>query len=250
MMKTALLLAVLLQTPSVIAQCPPVGFDALKEFDIEKFVDERWYSMMQLPVVYQPENQFYCVYADYAMDASKSLRCKLLGWAFGCDDPPAISVFNSARDRSPNGTAVSVNFRGTIPDAENDPAKAKISPKFVRSPILGGTNYWVVAVGTYNELEGLEAVAASEFYQWAIITTAAPEVQGENGRCYSGGGMWFFSRDPAAPEGALAAIDGIATRLGLDTSVLKPVNQSGCDYAGGKGNFLSSISVFFGGPFF
>ena len=217
----SLLFAVILQTSSVVvAQCPPEGFDAVKEFDIERFIDERWYSLRQLPVFYQPDDQLNCVFADYALGRS----------IFG---DPGISVFNSARDGSVSGRVVSIKFKATIPDAENNPAKANIGPRFLPSFLRRGTNYWVVAVGTYNELTGVDA-EDSPFYQWAIITAGAPSEDGENNRCFSSGGVWFFSREPTAPEGVPEAIEAIAIGLGLDTSVLKPVTQEGCDYDGGS----------------
>jgi lipocalin len=243
--RISLLVAVFLQaTSTIVAVCPPNGFDAVQVFDIEKFVDERWYSLKQLPVIYQPESQFYCVFADYAIDTSKSVRCSL----FGC--PPAISVYNSARDGSPTGKVVSVNFKATVPDPVNDPAKVNVGLSFQPNFLRRGTNYWVVAVGNYNELPGLQNEPGSAFYQWAIITAGAPDTEGSSGSCSSSGGMWYFSREPTAPSGALQAIEDIAIGLGLDTSVLKPVNQTGCAYDEGKQQgvkgFVATASTFLG----
>jgi lipocalin len=226
----SLLLVVLLHTPFVAAQCPPVGFDAKKNFNSTKYIGDRWYSLKELPVFYLPVSRLYCVFADYGVDTRKSPSCFLFGRVVGCRDPPAISIFNSARDQSTTGKVVSGNLKGTIPDAKNEPAKIYVGlqnqPNFLRR----GTNYWVVAAGTYNELPGLATEADSPIYQWAIITAGSPGQVGNNGRCYSRGGVWFFSREPTAPDGALAAIENIAIGLGLDTSSLKPVTQQGCTY--------------------
>lgn len=241
--RLSLLLAVLLR---ISAQCPPAGFDAVKPFELERFVDERWYSLRQLPVSYQPVDQFNCVFAQYNIATKrKSLRCRV----FGCSDVPEIAVFNSARQGSATGPAVSIKFKATIPDFANDPAKANIAPTFLPNFIRGsGTNYWVVAVGSYNELSGLEALPDSTFYEWAIITTALPGAEGANGLCYSAGGMWFFSRQAAPPDGVLDAMVKVATGLGLDASVLLPVNQAAnCDYGNGKGTFLTNLKVFASG---
>jgi apolipoprotein D and lipocalin family protein len=239
------LLACFLQTASVLGQCPPTGFDAVKQFALEKFVDEPWYSLRQLPVAYQPRDQFNCVFADYGIDTRKSFRCRVFGWAFDCNDPDAITVFNSARDGSATGRAVSVNFKATIPDPDNNPAKAYVGPKFLPNVLRQDTNYWVAAVGRYNELTGLGSEPDSGLYDWAIITTGAPESTGKNGLCYSNGGMWFFSRRPVPPNGTIAAMETIAAGLKLDTSVLEPVNQDGCDYSKGKGRFFSGFTTFF-----
>ena len=240
-----LILVASLSRLTTAQQCPQAGFDAVKDFDIERFVGDRWYSIRQLPVVYQPEDQFNCVFAKYDLITRKSLRCTL----FGCEDPPSISVFNSARDGSTTGEPVSVNFVATIPDAETNPAKAFVAPGFIPNFLRKSSNYWVVGVGTYNELPGLELEPESSSYQYAIITTGEPNVQSDNSKCYSSGGMWFFSRIPVPPNGYLEAMEGLATNLGLDPAVLKPVNQTGCDYENATGGFLSGISVLFEGFF-
>jgi lipocalin len=240
------LLSVALFYPNTSAQqCPPEGFDAVQDFDIEKFVGDRWYSIRQLPVIYQPEDQFNCVFAQYGLISRKSLRCVFTG----CTDPPSISVFNSARDGSPAGPAVSVKFVATIPDTTIEPAKANVAPGFVPNALRRSTNYWIVAVGTYNELPGLGGEPGSSLYQYAIVTTGEPRVLSENSKCYSSGGMWFFSRLPSPPSGYIEAMEGIATNLGLDPTVLKPVNQTGCNYENGEGGFLSGFRVLIEGIF-
>jgi lipocalin len=233
----------LLVQQTTAQQCPPTGFDAVQVFDLKKFVGDRWYSVRQLPVSFQPEDQFNCVFAEYEIITKPSFLCGI----FGCTDPPTISVFNSARDESPTGRAVSVDFRAIIPDATMDPAKANVGPKFIPNFLRRDTNYWVVAVGSYNELPGLGSEPDSPFYQYAIITTGAPETTSptNNTKCYSDGGMWFFSREVPPPDGYVKAMEGIAASLGLESSVLKPVNQTGCDYENGKGTFFSSLLVLF-----
>jgi lipocalin len=231
----------------ITAQCPPAGYDAVKPFDVERFVDERWYSLKQLPVVFQPEDQFNCVFADYSINSRKSLRCLVLG----CSDPLAINVYNSARDGSTTGRVVSINFKATIPDPVSNPAKANIGARLQPNFTRKGTNYWVVAVGYFNELPGLASEPASEFYQYAIIT-AGPLKTASGGKCISSSGMWFFSRSSSPPVGTVAAMDAIATKLGIDVSVMKPVNQVGCPKDEGKAGirgFIASIATVLEGVF-
>lgn len=217
-------------------QCPPSGFDAVDELDLDKFTGDRWYSIRQLPVNFQPESQFNCVTAEYEIV-----------------NPSTISVFNAARSGSTTGRPVSIRFRATIPDLANEPAKANVGPKFLPRFIRGSrTNYWVVGLGTYNELSGLESEPESpDKYEWAIITTALPESNEEGSdKCYSDGGMWFFSRRPDPPDGYDEALTAIATDLGLDTSVLLPVKHDAtCDYDNQEAGLLSNLFTFIGAFF-
>ena len=235
------LAALVLLVPSVKSQqCPPSGFDALKPdaFDSNKFVGSSWYSLKQLPVAYQPVSQLYCVSADYAIIEQSgpgfigSVWCNTVGAIFGgCADAlPAISVFNSARVGSVNGAFNSIEFTATIPDQANDPAKALVAPGFIPDTLRGSeTNYWVVKAGSYSELNGVTAEEETSFYQWAIITTGPPDVEGPTeGQCYSAGGYWYFSRERQPPPGVEEALDSIATDLGLDTAVMKLVEQENC----------------------
>lgn len=230
-------------------QCPPLNFDAVSTLDLNKFTGTRWYSIKQLPVPYQPIEQFNCVFAQYDLITDDvSLRCRITG----CTDIPSINVFNSARDDSTTGRPVSIKFKATIPDIMNEPGKANIGLRRIPNFLRQNTNYWVVAIGQYNDLDGLEDVDDNETqYEWAIITAGAPKRTSEidDTKCYSSGGMWFFARTPNPPIGYEDALDDIATNLGLDISVLQPVNQTGCDYENAEGKFLSGVFVFFDGLF-
>jgi lipocalin len=228
--------------------CPPSGFDAVDTLDLSRFVGDRWYSIRQLPVNFQPEDQFNCVFAQYSiLESPYTARCRL----FGCTDPDSITVFNSARDGSTSGRPVSVNFRAILPDADTEPAKANVGPRFIPNFVRGSrTNYWVAAVGQYNELPTLSLEPASDQYEWAIITTGPPESVGtDTTKCYSNGGMWFFSRRPVPPVGYVEAMTTIATDLGLDASVLLPVNHDGCDYENQRAGILSNTFTLFTGLF-
>lgn len=244
-----LALSIVLQPEVTFAQqCPPSGFDAVDVLDLNKFVGERWYSIRQLPVSFQPEDQFNCVFAQYGiLETPYTTRCRI----FGCTDPDSITVFNSARVGSTSGRPVSVNFRAIVPDINTEPAKANVGPRFIPNFVRGSrTNYWVAAVGTYNQLLTLALEPASEQYEWAIITTGLPESVGDDTtKCYSDGGMWFFSRRPVPPVGYVEELTAIAASLGLDASVLLPVNHDGCEYENQKAGLISNIFTLFTGLF-
>ena len=230
-------------------QCPPPEFDAVDTLDLNKFVGDRWYSIRQLPVSFQPEDQFNCVYAQYSiLETPYTTRCRILG----CTDPDSITVFNSARAGSTSGRPVSVKFRAIVPDINIEPAKANVGPRVIPNFVRGSrTNYWVVAVGTYKELlPALTTEPESEQYEWAIITTGLPGSIGEDTtKCFSDGGMWFFSREAIPPIGYVEAMTTIATSLGLDTTVLLPVNHDGCEYENQNAGPLSNIFTLVTGLF-
>jgi lipocalin len=246
------LLISLTQLRSTYGQCPPPNFDAVDALDLDQFIGDRWYSIRQLPVNFQPKEQFNCVYAKYdRLPTTYTLRCRI----FGCDDPTSISVFNSARVGSTTGRPVSVNFRAIIQDPQNEPGKANVGPRFIPNFVRGSrTNYWIAAVGTYNELQGLTLLPQNATqYEWAIITTGLPETRESSSTlCYSDGGMWFFSRQPVPPAGYEAALTTIATNLGLDASVLLPVDHTsngGCKYENQKAGLISNLFTLLTGLF-
>ena len=46
--------------PASTANCPPVGFDALKNFDVNDYISAPWFVQWQMPNAYQPESSLYC----------------------------------------------------------------------------------------------------------------------------------------------------------------------------------------------
>jgi hypothetical protein len=48
------------------ATCPPPGFDAVQNFDVERWIAAPWYVQAQEPLVYQPADELYCVRARYS----------------------------------------------------------------------------------------------------------------------------------------------------------------------------------------
>ena len=120
----SILLLTTIVTSTAAQTCPPSNFDSMADFNFDGFIEDRWYSMKQLEVIYQPITQFYCVYADYEKISTKSLWCRV----FGCTDPPSITVFNSARRQSVDGRVTSIKFEGTLTGESS--SKAKVSPRF------------------------------------------------------------------------------------------------------------------------
>jgi lipocalin len=158
-----------------------------------------------------------------------------------------FSVFNSARDGSTTGRVTAVNFRATIPNPATNPAKVFVGPNFIPSIFRNDANYWIVATGQYRELAGLQSEPPSkdQQYEWAIVTSAEPRTRRTNATsCYSNEGFWYLSRKPFPPNGTVEALDGIATRLGLDTTVLKAVNHTGCDYVTERRDIFSGFFLY------
>lgn len=200
--------------------CPPDGFDSLNEFDFDAFISERWYSIQQKEVRYQPRSQFFCVYAEYAL----ADFCPL------CFGRPKITVFNRALKGGVDGEERSVNFRAVVPFPRRHPARANVGPRFLPLALSRSTNYWVIDAGTYTGIVNGDPSPSTGPYDWAIITTGEPKREGADGKCYTRGGMWIFARDPDRSAGEIQAIRDRAEDLGLDVTQLLPVEHEGCIY--------------------
>ena len=204
--------------------CPVDGLDAKEDLDLESFVSARWYSIKQKEVVYQPANEFYCVYAEYAIDTSS--------FCLFCFDTPRISVFNRSQRDSVNGEVNSINFRAIIPRPSENAGKAFVAPKFVPQviPLLFGlTNYWVIEAGSDSDILAGNDLTGT-VYDWAIITAGAPDQVGANDKCFSGGGQWIFHRNAQPASNVIDAIEAKADLLGLDVTQWLPVQQADCTY--------------------
>lgn len=209
--------------------CPPQGFDALKTFDLESYISASWFIPKQNPLSFQPVESLFCVRAEYIVDTYFCLFC---------NRKPRIRVSNSSKRGGVNGedqTLFNRFFRGIIRNPQNEPAKASVG--FVPDLVVFGSNYWVVAAGTYADILKGDANIGT-VYEWAIVTAGSPTVEGANGKCKPDpgltnvGGMWMFVRDPIPPEGVVDAIETYASvKLGLDTSIWVDVPQEGCVYS-------------------
>jgi len=212
--------------------CPPEGFDALKEFDLESYISAPWYIQRQIPVAYQPVESLYCVRAEYFEDSS---------FCLSCNDKPRVIINNSANRGSVDGEQIGGDggnrlFRGIVRDPENEPAK--ISVGYFADILTQRSTYWVVAAGTYDDLPLLDGETSNgNMYEWAIVTGGSPTKEGKDGKCLPDpgllnfAGMWMFTRDATPSEEVVSAIDQYASKtLGLDTTAWLPVEQEGCVY--------------------
>merc|ERR1711991_550532 len=76
MITLALALAVTAAAVPVLpqAECPPPGFNSLQGFNVTAYVGAPWYIQKQMVVRYLPENQFYCVRAQYTLKSEDKIR--------------------------------------------------------------------------------------------------------------------------------------------------------------------------------
>jgi hypothetical protein len=180
-----------------------IGFRTLNDFDFDfLYISASWYIFMkQIPVVYQPLDDFYCVRADYVKDTS---RC------FFCGTTPKVKVYNQARSGSQTGPVVGTpyqagqassdrnRFRAFQKDATNHPAKLTVG---VGAQFIRRSNYWVVTAGTYENALNGTAIPTTSNYDWAIVSAGSPEKETENGLCIPKPGiipfygMWMLARD-------------------------------------------------------
>jgi len=189
-------------------QCPTVTTQP--NFDLDAFIARRWHVQQQMPVLYLPVSQNFCVFAEYSRLAKPSL--------FGY----TIQVHNYAQEAS--GTVHDSGTKICARSADpKDPAKLEVGPCFL--PAIKGITtgpYWVLA---YDEDEG-----------YALISGGQPQIQGEGG-CrtgsgVNGAGLWIFTRSQQRDEVLVQKVRGIAKGKGFDLSVLNDVNQSQCAGAG------------------
>lgn len=206
--------------------CPPPGFDAVSDFDINAYIDGPWYVQAQMPLVYQPEDQLYCVRASYTPIDESDLSV-------------GLKVTNTANEGGVDGEPVGTRDDNSffplvaVPSDEN-PAKLKVGPDLgfvpgVQQVSMG--DYWVVWANG----------SSSSGYDLAIISGGAPTRETDDG-CATGSsisffrrfqfndiGMWLFSRMPVDVKGTEVMLEA-ATDLGLDVSELVNVRQKGCTY--------------------
>jgi apolipoprotein D and lipocalin family protein len=213
-------------------KCPPKNFGSLKKFDLNSYISKSWYAIKQIPLSYQPIEDFFCVRADYIKDTDGCLLC---------NDKPRIKVYNQARSGSVTGTIggapysennpSSDYFFGMQKNPENEPAQLTVG---FFPQLTPAANYWIVAAGTYAEALAGSAKPSTKQYDWAIVTGGTAGMETDNGKCIPKPGavpflgMWMFARDGVPPDGVINSIEVIASDLGLDTTKWLPVKQDGC----------------------
>jgi apolipoprotein D and lipocalin family protein len=137
--------------------------------------------------------------------------------------PTTLDVFNFARKGSVEGEPSNEDMvlNAFIPDVDVK-SKLKVGPKFVPRALYG--DYWIVA---YEEEEG-----------WAIISGGQPTIFVSDGLCTTEsannvrnqGGLWLFTREKEVSEELVETMKKKANALGIDTSMLVTVQQTGCEY--------------------
>jgi len=210
--------------------CPPEGFQSRPTLNLETYISALWYPQKAAPVIYAMDKS-YCSVVEYTADDTCTFFCG--------DNIPRINVRNRGLDGSITGSLNDARLNAMVPDPDKHPAQIRVGfPQRFITP----ANYWVVDAGLYRDIiAGNHSSTATadddSVYEWAIISGGAP-TRSSNGKCIAGTfgrfdtrGLWIFARDSQPPEGAVQAIDDYAASLGLDTSVMIPVEHEGCDYA-------------------
>merc|ERR1711916_308864 len=105
-------------------------------------------------VRYLPENQFYCVRAQYTLKSEDKIR-----------------VENYANNDRVNGPDTGGELEASIKDL-NDPSKLLVGPTFI--PDLFRGDYWVLAVGAT--------------YDWALVSGGPPTIDAGEAGCQTGTG--------------------------------------------------------------
>jgi len=202
------LVSIALVVTAASATCPPDGFSSIQNFDIDKYIANRWYIQQQMETSYLPKAHNWCVYAEYSRLAKKSF------WGYD------VQVHNHAEEKD-----------GTVHDSDKDvkggginaqiidakTGKLKVAPWFLPTFLAGP--YWVI---DYDEEEG-----------YAIISGGAPTKDGNDGKCRTGtgtnnAGFWIFTRAQQRNQQLVTKARGIAESKGFDLSVLNDVDHSNC----------------------
>lgn len=186
-------------------ECPIV--DTVENFDIDQYASAPWYVHQQAVTSYTPEDENFCVVANYdVLDEPTSW------WKY------TVHVNNKAKDEFGDEKG------GRLCAYQTDDADSKlaVAPCFLPKAFAGP--YWVVA---YNEDEG-----------YALISGGQPTIPADpdniDAGCRTGtginnSGLWIFSRSQERNETLVNTVRGIAQDKGFDLSVLNDVDQSDCD---------------------
>lgn len=225
------------------AQCPPRGFSRRAAenvrtggFSLDEYVSRPWHVQMQVPIVYQPVENLFCVRATYALLSESESRAEAetdteTGMDQGVfDDDIRISVVNECRRRSVEGPSCGTknmplcartsSRAARKPDTEPQ-GRLQVGPCFLSSVFYGP--YWVVAYGNG---------------EWVVVSGGEPENQGEktDNTCtteterVNGSGLWIMTRKQVADKDIIQAAVNAAEKLGFDVAMLVPVAQKGCVY--------------------
>lgn len=189
-------------------QCPPAGFDTVQDFDLEKFIEKRWYIQQQMAVNYLPASQNRCVYAEYQLREKKSF------WGYD------VSVHNHAEEVAAPHKVHDSGKTLCAKVVDKARGKLEVAPCFL--PTVAAGPCWVL---DYSEEEG-----------YALISGGAPKESAGDAGCRTGtgtngAGLWIFTRQQKRDEALVQKVRSIAKSKGFDLSVLNDVDQSECSEA-------------------
>jgi len=199
--------------------CP--GVDPVADFNISEYVRASWYVQQQQVTSYQSEDQLECVVATYDMKESDFFS-----------QPPFfhgqfLAVYNyyaGGRPTLDDGEPVN-RLCGSVLHPDK-PSELVVAPCFL-TPSIFGSPYWVVGLGKSDD--GNE-------YEWALVSGGNPIVKYDDGCTtrsgYFNSGLWILSRERILSESQLQDARAMLEDMGYTLSQLKPVNQTGCSYAG------------------
>lgn len=222
-----------LQLPFLPNNCPPEGFDARSEFDVDEYIRALWYPQKAAPVIYAL-GPSYCSVVKYTRNNENSD----VWWR---PTRPRIDVRNRGLAGSIDGSLNEANIKAFVPNPDEYPGRIKVGGlQGYLSVWLQSSNYWVVAAGTYDSAVSYYDVADNNdtTYEWALISGGPPRRETENGKCIAGSasgfsslGLWIFTRDPFPPEGVVENITAYADEeMGLETNTLLSNTHEGCTY--------------------
>lgn len=195
--------------------CPSI--EPLDNLNLTEFARSTWYIQKQQVTGYQPRETLYCVAQTLNQEA------RTVPFFSG----PVLSVYNYANYNRTNGPALN-SKNGTVLCArivdEHRTGAIINAPCFLPNFLAGP--YWVIAAGP-----------TQKHYEWAIISGGPPTVVQPDGNCTTkttgtnGSGLWLFTRSPVDTT-ATAQMETILQNKGYSTSLLLPVQQTGCKYEG------------------
>mmetsp|Transcript_26362 Transcript_26362/g.39939 ORF Transcript_26362/g.39939 Transcript_26362/m.39939 type:complete len:260 (-) Transcript_26362:118-897(-) len=186
-------------------ECPIV--ETVSNFDIDQYASAPWYSHQQAENSYSPQDQNFCVRAQYTVREESTF------WGY------TVDVANQDQNELGAGRD------GNLCAYQTDDAKSKLAVAPCFLPKLFAGPYWIVA---YDEAEG-----------YALISGGQPNIPAYDGDnnfvgCKSGtginnSGLWIFSRSQTRNETLISVVRDIASEKGFDLSVLNDVDHSNCD---------------------
>ncbi|GMH61746.1 hypothetical protein TL16_g03325 [Triparma laevis f. inornata] len=181
--------------------CKPV--QTQDGFDLNSYIEGRWYIQEQAVTSYLPAEQNFCVYAEYSL-----LKKSFWGWD--------VQVHNYAQEQ--DGTKHDSGDTICAHKADdNDAAKLEVAPCFL--PTFAAGPYWVLE---YDEATGS-----------ALVSGGQPTIDTgngcKNGDGVNGSGLWIFTRQQKRDEDVVGAMRAKAEAQGFDLSVLNLVDQSNCE---------------------